>query len=119
MLDRPDICRLIATITAVTVMITAGSSAQAQPHRVECPTNAPAEWSPHKPAPLDQVAVLSQPTGKAIDDHSPPSTHPIAVFHKEMSGTTSGLWVTNRVGPTSSIVDIAAPNASCGSTLMV
>jgi hypothetical protein len=82
MLDRLDICRLIATITAVTVVITVASSAQAQQHRVECPKEAPAEWSLHKPAPLDQVAVLSQPTGKAIDDRSPPSLVPDRGFPK-------------------------------------
>jgi hypothetical protein len=77
MLNRPDTCRrLIAPIIAVTVMSTVGSSAQAQQRRVECPREAPAEWSLHKPAPLDQVAVLSQPVGQPIDDNSPPSLVP-------------------------------------------
>jgi hypothetical protein len=74
--DRLDICRLTAPITAVTVMIMVGVSAQAQQHRLECPREAPAEWSLPKPAPLDQAAVLSQPTGEAIDDSSPPSLVP-------------------------------------------
>jgi hypothetical protein len=46
------------------------------PHRVECPREAPAEWSLPKPAPLVQAAVLSQPTGQPIDDSAPPSLMP-------------------------------------------
>jgi hypothetical protein len=47
-----------------------------QPHKVACPPDAPAEWGLPKPAPLEQPAVLSQPTGKAIDEGAPPSLMP-------------------------------------------
>jgi hypothetical protein len=75
-LDRFDIWRPIATITAMTVMIMVGSSAHAEGQRFECPREAPPEWGLHKPAPLDQVAVLSQPVGQPIDDSSPSSLVP-------------------------------------------
>jgi hypothetical protein len=47
-----------------------------QPHRVACPSEAPPEWGLPKPAPLAQPAVLSQPTGQAIDESAPPSLMP-------------------------------------------
>jgi hypothetical protein len=52
-------------------------SAHAQPaHRLECPREAPAEWGLPKPAPLEQPAVLAQPTGEPIDESAPPSLVP-------------------------------------------
>src|ERR1022692_4138315 len=75
MLDEPDICRLIATIIAMNVVITVGSAAYAQ-HRLKCPREAPAGWGLPKTAPLDQIAILSQPLGQPIDDSSPPSLVP-------------------------------------------
>jgi hypothetical protein len=45
-------------------------------HRLECPAQAPAEWHLSKPAPLDQVAVLSQPFGQPIDEAAPPTLVP-------------------------------------------
>ena len=47
-----------------------------QQHRLQCPIETPAEWGLSKPAPLVQAAVLSQPTGQAIDDNAPPSLVP-------------------------------------------
>lgn len=47
-----------------------------QPHRLECPREAPAAWGLAQPAPLDQADVLSQPVGEPIDDHAPPSLVP-------------------------------------------
>jgi hypothetical protein len=47
-----------------------------QQHRLQCPIEAPAEWGLPKSAPLAQPAVLSQPTGQAIDDSAPPSSVP-------------------------------------------
>ncbi len=47
-----------------------------QPHRVECPREAPAEWGLSKPAPLTQAQVLSQPIGQPIDESAPPSLVP-------------------------------------------
>jgi len=45
-------------------------------HRLECPAEAPFDWNLPKPAPLEQPAVLSQPTGKPIDESAPPSLVP-------------------------------------------
>jgi hypothetical protein len=67
--------RLTPIIVMVAVAV-AGRSTHAQPHSLECPPEAPAEWGLAKPAPLDRVAVLSQPAGHPIDDHSPPSLVP-------------------------------------------
>jgi hypothetical protein len=64
-------------IVIVAVAIIVPLATQAAPrHRLECPAQAPAEWRLPKPAPLDQVAVLSQPFGKPIDDAAPPSLVP-------------------------------------------
>lgn len=41
-----------------------------------CPARAPSNWGLHGPAPLNQVAVLSQPVDQPIDDRSPPSLVP-------------------------------------------
>jgi len=60
----------------ITLLALSATSARAQQHRVECPIEAPAEWKLPKPAPLRQVAVLSQPAGTPIDDNSPPSLAP-------------------------------------------
>jgi hypothetical protein len=90
-LGRADISRLIATITAVTVVITVRSSAQAQQHRVACPREAPAEWGLPKQTPLDQVAVLSQPVGQQIDDRSPPSVVPDRGFAR--GGVWHNIWL--------------------------
>jgi hypothetical protein len=49
-------------------------------HPLECPWEAPAEWGLSKPATLDAVAVLSQPTDHAIDEKAPPSLVPEAWF---------------------------------------
>jgi hypothetical protein len=59
------------------------SSAHAQQHRVECPPQAPADWDLTKSAPLDQVAVLSQPGGTPIDERSPPSLLPDRGFARD------------------------------------
>jgi hypothetical protein len=68
---------LMAIIIVLAIAeIAAGPSANAQQHHVECPAQAPAEWGLTKAAPLDQVAVLSQPAGTSIDDHAPPSLVP-------------------------------------------
>jgi hypothetical protein len=65
-------------VVAIVVAIAAGAaqSAHAQQHRVECPREAPAEWGLAKPAPLDQAAILSETTGRPIDDSAPPSLVP-------------------------------------------
>lgn len=64
-------------VIAATVLLGAIRTAGAdQPHRVACPAEAPAEWGLPKPAPLEQPAVLSQPTGEAIDETAPPSLMP-------------------------------------------
>jgi hypothetical protein len=47
-----------------------------QQHRLQCPVEALAEWGLPKPAPLVQVAVLSQPVDQTIDDNAPPSSAP-------------------------------------------
>jgi hypothetical protein len=41
-------------------------------------------WGLTKPAPLDQVAVLSQPVGMPIDNSSPPS---LAPDHRDARGS--------------------------------
>jgi hypothetical protein len=48
----------------------------APPHRLECPSVAPAEWGLPPGTPLDQAAVLSERTGRAIDESAPPSLVP-------------------------------------------
>ena len=64
-------------VIAATVGLCAIRAAGAeQPHRVACPGEAPAEWGLPKPAPLEQPAVLSQPTGEPIDEKAPPSLVP-------------------------------------------
>jgi len=66
-------------ITAALLIMTALSAPPAQAiqqHRVECPTEAPAEWNLPRPAPLARAAVLSQPVGEPIDDNAPPSLVP-------------------------------------------
>jgi hypothetical protein len=63
-------------IMIMTITVAAGPSAHAQQHRLTCPPEAPVEWGLTKPAPLDQVAVLSQPTGRPIDEVSPPTLVP-------------------------------------------
>jgi hypothetical protein len=65
-------CLLAAAVTLGSIRA-AGADQQ---HRVECPREAPAEWGLRKPAPLEQPAVLSQPTGEPIDDSAPPSLVP-------------------------------------------
>jgi hypothetical protein len=62
--------------TLMVCQLIVASAHAAQQHRVECPPQAPADWDLTKPAPLDQVAVLSQPTGTPIDERSPPSLVP-------------------------------------------
>jgi hypothetical protein len=65
---------LLASLMVCQLIV--ASAHAAQQHPFECPSQAPAEWGLTKPAPLDQVAVLSQPAGTSIDDHSPPSLVP-------------------------------------------
>lgn len=43
---------------------------------LRCPPEAPAAWGLPSASPLDQVAVLSQPTGEPIDETAPPSLVP-------------------------------------------
>ena len=66
--------RIAAAMVAIVAL--AGPPAHAQQHGVECPTEPPAEWNLHKPAPLEQAAVLSQPIGEPIDESAPPSLVP-------------------------------------------
>jgi hypothetical protein len=79
---RPGICRITVMMTAMILMITAGT-ARAQEHRLECPREAPSQWGLPRPAPLDQAAVLSQPVGQPIDDNSPPSLVPDRGYARE------------------------------------
>jgi hypothetical protein len=74
MADQPHIGRFSTRIAIA--MILAASPVRAQPHRLECPRVAPPEWGLPRPAPLNQVAVLAQPTGEPIDDSSPPTLAP-------------------------------------------
>ncbi len=64
---------LVALAIALATTHAAGAD---QPHRVECPREAPAEWALPRPAPLTQAAVLSQPAGEPIDETAPPSLMP-------------------------------------------
>ena len=62
-----------------------------QSHRVECPREAPADWGLPKPAPLQQAAVLSQPTGEPINEAAPPSLVPDRGFAR---GTVwHNVWI--------------------------
>ena len=67
-------CRCL--VAAAAVIGSVGAAGATSPHRVECPSDAPSEWGLPKPAPLEQPAVLSQPTGEPIDEHAPPSLVP-------------------------------------------
>lgn len=67
-------CRCLVAAAAALGSIRAANADQ--PHRVECPAEAPADWGLPKPAPLSQPAVLSQPTGQPIDETAPPSLVP-------------------------------------------
>jgi hypothetical protein len=67
--------RLTATLLIMTAL-SAPPAQAVQQHRVECPTEAPAEWKLPRPAPLAQAAVLSQPVGQPIDASAPPSLAP-------------------------------------------
>jgi len=60
---------------ATALLLLAAPAAQAAGHRLECPAQAPAEWA-MKLGPLDQVAVLSERKGVAIDETAPPTLVP-------------------------------------------
>jgi hypothetical protein len=62
-----------------------------QQHRLQCPAEAPAEWGLPKPAPLVQVAVLSQPVGQPIDDSAPPSLVPDRGYVR--GGVWHNTWI--------------------------
>jgi hypothetical protein len=79
---RPGIRRITVMMTAMILMITAGT-ARAQEHRLECPRVAPPEWGLPRPALLEQAAVLFQPTGEPIDENSPPSLVPDRGYARE------------------------------------
>ena len=73
----PAINRACRCLVAAAVALGPLRAAAADPpHRVACPPEAPAEWGLPRPAPLVQAAVLSQPTGQAIDESAPPSLVP-------------------------------------------
>ena len=57
-------------------MLSHAATAHAQQHRLECPPQAPAEWKLTTPAPLDEVAVLSQPLGEPINEDARPTLVP-------------------------------------------
>jgi hypothetical protein len=56
-------------VLACLLVLLAGG-AQAAGHRLECPVKAPPEFGPA--GPLDQVGVLSERKGVAIDETAPP-----------------------------------------------
>jgi hypothetical protein len=72
----PAINRACRCLVAAAVALGPLRAAAGPPHRVACPPEAPAEWGLPRPAPLVQAAVLSQPTGQAIDESAPPSLVP-------------------------------------------
>lgn len=72
----------LLTSLMVCQLIVASAHA-AQQHPLECPPQPPADWDLTMPAPLDQVAVLSQPTGTPIDERSPPSLLPDRGFARD------------------------------------
>lgn len=79
----------LVVVTAALVFVrTAGAD---QPHRVECPREAPAGWGLPKPAPLQQPAVLSQPTGEPIDEAAPPSLVPDRGFAR--GNVWHNVWI--------------------------
>jgi hypothetical protein len=78
----------LVTIAAGT--IAAPPSALAQAHRLECPASPPKEWGILSTARLDQTAVLSQLTGKPIDDRSPPYLVPDTGFARR--GFWHNIW---------------------------
>lgn len=65
----------LSTMLIVTTGALQLAHAQAH-HRLECPAQAPAEWRLPQPAPLDQVAVLTQPVGQPINETAPSSLVP-------------------------------------------
>jgi hypothetical protein len=67
-------CRCL--VAAVATLGSLGAARADPPHRVQCPPEAPAEWGLPKPAPLEQVQVLSQPTSEPINETAPPSLMP-------------------------------------------
>lgn len=66
------------------------ASAHAQ-HRVECPAHPPGDLGAPAGAPLEQVAVLSEKDGVAIDDKAPPSLVPDRGFAR--GGTWHNVWI--------------------------
>jgi hypothetical protein len=54
----------------------AGRAGNAAAHGLQCPQAAPAAWGVAPGSPLDQAAVLSQPTGEVIDETAPPTLVP-------------------------------------------
>lgn len=79
---------------SVMLIVAAGylHRANAAPHhRLECPAQAPAEWHLPQPAPLDQLAVLSQPVGEPIDDTAPPTLVPDQGFARH--NVWHNVWI--------------------------
>ena len=63
------------TLPVLAMLLFGAGSAQAAGPRVACPMQAPAGLGPNL-GPLEQVAVLSERQGVAIDDTAPPSLVP-------------------------------------------
>jgi hypothetical protein len=80
----------LSLITVIPFAATLPAHAEQQ-HRLQCPTEARAEWGLPKSAPLVQPAVLSQPTGQAIDDSAPPSLVPDQGFAR--GNVWHNVWI--------------------------
>lgn len=65
-----------AELVTASIVALAGSPSATGAQGLRCPPEAPAAWGMPSAAPLDQVAVLSQPTGEPIDETAPPSLVP-------------------------------------------
>ncbi len=78
-------------------------ASHAEPHRLQCPSHAPVEWGLAEPAPLDQVAVLSQPVGQPIDDSAPPDLVPDRGFAR--GAVWHNIWLMGDEAGWSHFVD--------------
>lgn len=78
-------------VAVAAMLVSVGTAGADEPHRVACPSEAPAEWGLPKPAPLEQPAVLSQPAGQPIDETAPPSLVPDREFAK--GNVWHNIWI--------------------------